>query len=292
MDETSRTNHNTVAACLRQGETFLHAASDTPRLDAEVLLGAVLERDRAYLYAYGDAPLDGTALDLFSHYLQRRAQGEPVAYILGQREFWSLRLHVNDCTLIPRPDTETLVEHALQLCLQESLNVLDLGTGTGAIAAALAVEHPGWHIEAVDCELEAVALAELNMAHLQLANVQVYPSDWFSRVAEASPLKPPRFGLIVSNPPYIDAEDPHLLQGDVRFEPRRALVAGEQGYSALFTIAREARAFLQPGGWLLLEHGYQQADRLRGYLLECGYRDVHTVTDCAGQDRVTAGRMP
>jgi release factor glutamine methyltransferase len=122
-------------------------------------------------------------------------QGEPVAYILGQREFWSLLLHVNDSTLIPRPDTETLVEHALQLCLEESLTVLDLGTGTGAIAAALAVEHPQWHIEAVDCEPDAVELAELNMAHHQLTNVQVYTSDWFSRVPEASLLTPPRFGL-------------------------------------------------------------------------------------------------
>lgn len=283
---------DTIAEILRQAEAWLAPASDSPRRDVEILLGAVLDKDRAFLYAYGETTLDTTARDLLAHYLARRSQGEPVAYIIGQREFWSLLLHVNDSTLIPRPDTETLVERALQLCLGHSLAVLDLGTGTGAIAAALASEHPDWHIEAVDCELEAVELAQLNMARHQLTNVTVYQSDWFSRVPEASRRQPPRFDLIVSNPPYIDAEDPHLLQGDVRFEPRRALVAGEHGYSALHTIAREARAFLQPGGWLLLEHGYQQADRVREYLRACGYVEVHTVTDVAGHERVTAGRWP
>ncbi len=274
-----------IAESLRHGDDFLRAGSDSPRRDAEILLGAVLERDRAYLYAYGEQALDDTARDLFEHYLQRRAEGEPVAYILGKREFWSLLLTVNDSTLIPRADTETLVENALLLCQRRDAHVLDLGTGTGAIALALAVEHPDWQVEAVDVQEEAVDLAVLNAAQLQLQNVSVYRSDWFSAIAPEA-----RFDLIVSNPPYIDSADPHLLRGDVRFEPRTALVAGDKGYAALFVIAHQARSFLKEGGWLLLEHGYQQAERVRNFLRDSGYDDIRTFTDFGGNDRVTAAR--
>ncbi len=285
------TMRDSIAGLLQQGDSCLRAVSDSARRDAEILMGAVLERDRTYLYAYGDRLLDDTARDVFAYYLQRRLQGEPVAYIIGKREFWSLLLNVNDSTLIPRADTEVLVETALQYCQQEQAYVLDLGTGTGAVALALAIENPHWQIDAVDMQAAAVELAALNVRQLQLNNVHVYQSDWFSRVRMDSCVPSASFDLIVSNPPYIDADDPHLQQGDVRFEPRSALVANDQGFSELFAIAQQARNFLAGDGWLMLEHGYQQAEKLREYLRSLDYTDVKTLSDFGGNERVTIGKI-
>lgn len=286
----NRHGADTIADYLRLAAEDLCNASEAPRRDAEVLLGAVLGCDRAYLFAYGDRKIDDTASDLFRHYVVRRKDGEPVAYIIGKREFWSLLLTVNDSTLIPRPDTEILVETALQCCIKDEAYVIDLGTGTGAIALAIASEKPAWHVDAVDANENAVALAALNKNQLALANVRVYQSDWFSGVRNNTLAPDAKFDMIVANPPYIAEADPHLECGDIRFEPRSALVSADSGYADLFAIAEQARDFLVEDGILLLEHGFEQAERMRNYLLELGYIKVKTVKDYGGNERVAVAR--
>ncbi len=278
--------HN-IADFLRLAAEDLREVSEDPRRDAEVLLAAVLECDRARLYAYGDHYIDQTARDIFCHYVERRCEGEPVAYILGQREFWSLVLKVNDSTLIPRPDTEILVETALHCCQQEQAHVIDLGTGCGAIALALAHERPKWQVDAVDAQQNAVDLAQLNARLLALPNLSVYRSHWFDAVLAHTAAPDGKFDMIVSNPPYIAADDPHLAQGDLRFEPLSALVAADEGYADLEAIARQACGFLNDGGLLLLEHGFGQGERLRATLRALGYDNVDTVRDYGGNERVT-----
>ena len=272
----------TIEHCLARAAIVLQNTSDSPRLDAEVLLSTLLKRSRAYLYAYGDSVLDAAIDAAFFQQIARRKSGEPVAHITGSREFWSLPLLVNSSTLIPRPDTELLVEKALALCQKEQARVIDLGTGTGAIALALAKEKPAWRIDAVDRQSNAVQLAQKNAETLELKNVRIYESDWFSAVPVDR-----RFDLIISNPPYIANDDPHLLEGDVRFEPYSALVAADDGYADLFLIAREARNFLCDRGVLLLEHGFAQGEKLRAYLQQCGYGSVQTEHDYGGNERVT-----
>ena len=283
---------DSIAYHLHGAAENLRDVSENPRRDAEVLLGAVLACDRAYLFAYSDRAMDETAHDIFQHYIERRKRGEPVAYIIGKREFWSLLLEVNDSTLIPRPDTEMLVETTLQRCVKERATVLDLGTGTGAIALALASEKPGWHIEAVDLHADAVALATLNANNLALNNVRIYQSNWFAEVRANTLAPDARFDLIISNPPYIAATDPHLARGDVRFEPHSALIAADDGYADLFFIAEHARDFLCDNALLLLEHGFEQADKMRNYLQQLGYVAVQTVSDYGGNDRVAVARWP
>jgi len=288
------TNHSllSVSETLRFAERELIGVSDEPRRDAEVLLSAVLDCDRSYFFAYGERHLDDDSRDIFLHYLKRRKEGEPVAYIIGKREFWSLLLSVNDCTLIPRPDTEVLVEAALQYCLKPQARVIDLGTGTGAIALALASERLEWMIEAVDVSADAVALAKINAQHLKLTNVRVYSSDWFSEVDKADPVLGNCFDMVIGNPPYIAAADPHLSVGDVRFEPVSALVADNDGYADLFFIADEARKYLCRDGLLLLEHGYDQANLMREFLCDLGYQSVKTISDYNGNERVVFARWP
>ncbi|WP_027855679.1 peptide chain release factor N(5)-glutamine methyltransferase [Marinobacterium litorale] len=256
--------------------------SDSARLDAELLLCHVLSKPRSYLFTWPERVLDPTDAAQFKALLTRRIAGEPVAHLTGTREFWTLQLEVSPDTLIPRPDTETLVEAALAALPDGNYRVADLGTGSGAIALALASERSGWQIYATDRVRSAVALASRNRDRHQLANVQVLEGSW------CEPLEG-QFDLIVSNPPYIDEKDPHLSQGDVRFEPASALVAPDQGLADIRLIASQSRDKLVKGGWLILEHGFTQAQAVSDILARLGYVNIETLHDLGGQPRVTRG---
>lgn len=260
--------------------------SESPRRDAEILLGFVTGKTRTFILAFGETVLTAEQQQQLDALLARRALGEPVAHLVGEREFWSLPLFVSPATLIPRPDTECLVEQALNRLPASPCRILDLGTGTGAIALALASERPDCHVTAVDVVPEAVALAQRNAEHLAITNVDILQSRWFSALTGQ------QFAMIVSNPPYIDEQDPHLAQGDVRFEPLSALVAADHGLADLQTIIGDARRFLQPGGWLLLEHGWQQGAAVRALFLQYGWQEVETCRDYGGNERLTLGKRP
>jgi release factor glutamine methyltransferase len=259
---------------------------ESPRADADVLLCHLLGCRRSYLMTWPERELDGAQLDRLQGWLTRRLAGEPIAHLVGEREFWSLPLKVSPATLIPRPDTELLVEQALTKLPHGPCAVLDLGTGTGAIALALKSERPDADVWAVDRMIDAVALARDNSARLGL-QVTVKEGSWFMPLADA-----PAFAVIVSNPPYIEHDDPHLAEGDVRFEPRSALVAPEGGLADIRHIATHAPAYLQPDGWLLLEHGWQQGSAVRQLLQDLGYRAVSTVRDYGDNERVTQAMRP
>ncbi|WP_312817518.1 peptide chain release factor N(5)-glutamine methyltransferase [Atlantibacter subterraneus] len=269
---------------LRQAAARL-VESESPRRDAEILLGLVTGKARTFILAFGETQLSEAQLAELDALLARRAAGEPVAYLTGIREFWSLPLMVSPATLIPRPDTECVVEQALARLPAEPCRILDLGTGTGAIALALASERPDCQVVAVDKVPDAVDLAQRNAARLNIANIDIRQSDWFSAV------QGDRFQLIVSNPPYIDSEDEHLQQGDVRFEPLSALVAPDAGLADIDYLIREARAFLEPGGWLVLEHGWQQGEAVRALFHQAGFLAVETGLDYGGNERLTMGQI-
>ena len=260
--------------------------SPSARLDLELLLAHALGKSRSYLHTWPEKEPDAVQCRVFAGYLERRRRGEPVAYILGRQGFWSLDLEVATHTLIPRPDTELLVETALQLAPATPAQILDLGTGTGAIALALASERPAWQVTGVDRVGEAVALAIRNAQQLRLDNVRFLESHWFSAVGEQ------HYRLIVSNPPYIPVGDPHLEQGDVRFEPGSALLAGADGLEDIRQIVSEAHAYLDASGWLLLEHGYDQAAAVRGLLADAGFVEVQSRTDLGGHERISLGCRP
>lgn len=260
--------------------------SESPRRDAEILLEFVTGKGRTYLLAFGETPLTDVQQAQLATLLTRRQRGEPIAHLTGVREFWSLPLFVSPATLIPRPDTECLVEQALARLPSGPCRILDLGTGTGAIALALASERPDCEVTAVDRMPDAVELAQRNAAHLAINNIHIQQSDWFS----ALPDRP--FTMIVSNPPYIDEQDPHLTQGDVRFEPLTALVAGDSGMADIVHIIEQSRARLEAGGFLLLEHGWQQGAAVRDAFIRAGYQAVETCRDYGDNERITLGRKP
>jgi len=274
----------TISAALSWGRMQLEPGSDTASLDAQVLLCAVLACERSYLYTWPDRCLEPAQWQQFQQWIKRRAEGCPVAHLTGIREFWSLPLAVSAATLIPRPDTEVLVEAALARLPAGECDILDLGTGTGAIALALASERPDARVLAVDRVEDAVALARANAEQLRLNRVEVRQSDWFAGLGGGQ-----QFDMIVSNPPYIDLHDPHLEQGDVRFEPSSALVAADEGLADLLLIVSQAPDYLKAGGWLLLEHGYRQGPAVRRALSARGFDQVQTIRDYGGQERVTAG---
>ncbi len=257
--------------------------SDSPKRDAEILLSFVTGRPRTYLLAFGETVLTTEQLAVLEPLAARREQGEPVAYLVGEREFWSLPLSVSCATLIPRPDTECLVEQALAHLPATPCRILDLGTGTGAIALAIASERPDCSVVGGDIKADAVALARHNAEKLAINNVHFLQSSWFESVNGL-------FTLIVSNPPYIDANDPHLNQGDVRYEPHSALVAPAEGLADLAEIIRQSPAYLEAGGWLMLEHGWQQAQAVQKLLKNAGFSAVMTYKDYGNNDRVTLGQ--
>ncbi|AJZ89818.1 SAM-dependent methyltransferase [Klebsiella michiganensis] len=268
---------------LRQAVQRL-AQSESPKRDAEILLGFVTGKSRTFILAFGETTLTPGQQAELDALLARRERGEPVAHLVGVREFWSLPLRVSPVTLIPRPDTECLVEHALTKLPDAPCAILDLGTGTGAIALALASERPDCDVTALDVVPEAVALAKMNADNLGITNVRVLQSHWFNA------LDTERFTLIVSNPPYIDEADPHLSEGDVRFEPKSALVAENHGLADLETLVNDSRRFLEPGGWLVLEHGWTQGESVQRLLRDAGFIEVATYKDYGDNDRLTSGR--
>jgi release factor glutamine methyltransferase len=274
----------TIAAALREAIGSLPDGMD--RIDAEYLLAHVLERPRAWLYAHADDELAPVHRDAFRNLQVRRKAGEPVAYLTGLRGFWSLELRVTSDTLIPRPETELLVETALALLHPErTATVLDLGTGSGAVALAIAVERPLAQVTAVERSPAALAVAKDNAQRLKLERVNFETGNWYEGFGGH------RFDVIVSNPPYIEDGDTHLDHGDLRYEPRTALVSGLDGLDDIRQIIVQAPGYLLPGGWLLLEHGWQQGAAVRGLLEGAGFREIMTELDLEGRDRVSLGRI-
>lgn len=274
---------NTVADVVNRSIQRL-TASDTATLDVQVMLASVLNVQRSFFYTWPDKVLDNQVIEQFEQLLARRVKGEPIAYIVGEQEFWSLPLKVSPSTLIPRPETELLVETVLDSLALTHAKGIDLGTGTGAIALAIASERSSWQLLGVDYSDDAVALAQQNQQRLAINNVEFIQSDWLSNVDGNWQH---HCDFIVSNPPYIDEHDPHLSQGDVRFEPHSALVAKEQGLQDIKVIAQQSQAFLISGGLLLIEHGFEQGAQVRDILNKQGYLNTRTIKDLAQLDRIT-----
>ena len=276
-----------IATLLATAERRLTGSSATPRLDAEVLLAHTLNRPRSYLHAWPERVPGAESTQRFAALLRRRLAGEPVAYLVGRREFWSLDLMVTPATLIPRPETELLVELALaQIPPHRPLPIVDLGTGSGAIALAIARERPKARIVATDISSAALAVARHNARQLGIDNVEFRQGDW------CAALKAERFSLLVVNPPYLASKDPHLGWGDLRFEPRAALVAGPDGLDAIRAIITQASDYLHPGDLLLLEHGYDQGASVPALLQAGHFTAIATYPDAAGISRVSGGRRP
>lgn len=262
----------------------LRAISDSARLDAEILVARAIDMPRSYLFAHPDDSMDEFAIARLEASIERRLSGLPMAYITGVREFWSLELQVSPATLVPRPETELLVELALmEIPRRAEWRILDLGTGSGAIAVAIGHERPGCRISAVDCSVDALAIAKLNVRSLDLANVECLLGDWTEPVTDA------RFRLILSNPPYVAAGDAALLA--LAAEPELALVSGSDGLDAIRRLSRECRPVLVEGGLLILEHGNGQRDAVAAILKADGWRDINSHDDYAGRPRATTARL-
>ncbi len=273
-----------IQALLQIATEKLSLVSESARLDAELLLAHVLQRPRTWLLSHGETTADEAALAKFRGLVARRSMAEPVAYLTGLREFWSLELEVTSAVLIPRPETETLVEAALaRISKKRPVHLADLGTGSGAIALAVARERPACAVIATDSSPAALAVAQRNARRHQLENVEFRHGRWFE------PLAGERFELILSNPPYVAADDPHLA--DLAYEPRRALIAGGNGLAELHLLTEQAPLYLNPRGWLLLEHGATQGEAVRMLLDRAGFTGIETLTDLAGLPRVSFGQL-
>ncbi len=276
---------STIDQALAGARARLARTSDSAGLDAELLLAQVLGLPRAALLARGSSPLQPAVMDAYEALLRRRERGEPVAYLIGRRGFWSLELEVNPDVLVPRPETEGLVELGLaRISAMESPRILDLGTGSGAIALALAHERPDAVVDAVDASAAALAVARHNAARLGVGNVQFLQGSWFTPVAGR------RYHLVVANPPYLAATDPHLPA--LSHEPHDALVAGATGLESIEVILGTAADHLQPGAWLLIEHGAGQGQAVRTAFGDAGFEPASTWRDLAGLERVTGARRP
>jgi len=270
----------TIAELLQQASRSLVKTSPTPGLDAELLLAHALQQPRTHLRAWPDKVPEPASEQAFRQLLEKRHQGVPVAYLLGYREFWSMPLKVAPGVLIPRPETELLVETALELIPTGRSMVAELGTGSGAVAIALALERPETTIVASDRYPTPLSLARQNALRLNARRIVFIQSDWLEALRDLA------FDVIVSNPPYIAADDPHLLQ-DIRHEPLNALAAGEEGLDAIRTIVHHAPRCLKPGGWLVLEHGYDQASQVSELLAQSGFRSLTCHHDLQGHPRIT-----
>lgn len=277
---------STIKNTLTSSTAQLVSISDSAQLDCELLLCFVLNKPRTYLHAWSDAQLTEEQIKRFNLLLKRRIKGEPIAHILGERGFWSLNLTVTADTLIPRPETERLVELALDIIPENATwKILDLGTGTGAIALSLAKEKPNCHIIATDQSTAALAIAKQNAEKNNISNIEFIQSNWFDELGEQS------FDLIVTNPPYIKEDDPHLKQGDVRFEPRSALTSGADGLDDIRTIVRDSQAYLTKNGALLIEHGYDQAEAVCDLLKSTNFTQVSDFKDYNDNPRVAIGQL-
>jgi len=278
----------TIREALHKAQQQLATLPDVEAgLEAEILLGFSLNKQRSHLYAWPDKPLEPDQLTAFLHLVTRRIQGEPIAYITGHKEFWSLDLQVTPDTLIPRPETELLVELALDLIpASQPWLIADLGTGSGAIAAAIASERPACQLVATDISAVTLNVAASNFKRLTLANIQTQRGAWCQALPQGQP-----FNLIISNPPYIPEGDPHLEQGDLPREPRSALASGTDGLDDIRCIIKQAPSHLTTGGWLLLEHGYDQGSTVRKLFKEHGFKQASTQQDLARRDRVSKGQL-
>jgi release factor glutamine methyltransferase len=280
----------TLHSILTQDKVLLESAlsldAGSARIEVQLLLQQALGVSRAHLLAHPDQVLDDAQEASYRKLVQRRLAGEPLAYILGEREFFGLKFKVTPATLIPRPDTELLAELALQrIPPRGAFRVLDLGTGSGAIALSVAHARPDIKVTAVDASPEALEVARENALRLNIGNVHLLRSDWFSALTSE------RFDLIVANPPYIADGDIHLAQGDLRFEPRAALASGADGLDDIRRIAAGATEHLNPGGWILFEHGYDQAEQVRALLRQSGFSGIFSARDLAGIERVSGGSV-
>lgn len=262
-------------------------SANEAKLEAQLFMQHTLNVNRAWLITHAHTALSDDHLDQFNAWINRRRLGEPVAYILGYREFYGLNFAVSPATLIPRADTETLVEAALnKIPTHQSARILDLGTGSGAVALAIAYHRPQCEIHATDVSPAALEVASANATALRIKNVHFMQSNWFSAIPRR------QYDVITSNPPYISQNDDHLNQGDLRFEPRNALVAEDDGLADIRTLISDSLIYLKPQGWLMLEHGYNQGLAVRECMAETGYTDITTLQDLAGNDRVTLGKNP
>lgn len=274
-----------IQQALQQASQALSETSPSAKLDAQVLLTHVLQCNTAHLAAWPEKNLSEEQAAQYLQLTQQRKDGQPVAHLTGTREFWSLAFTVNDSTLIPRPETETLIEFILEnFSNKKNLKLLDMGTGTGAIAISIASEKPGWKIFASEVSEQALVLARQNSEQHQTSNITFIHSNWFDNITDHD------FDIIVSNPPYIAGDDPHLLQGDVRFEPRSALSSGKSGMDDIEHLCLHAKKHLAKNGWLIVEHGYDQAQIVAECFAKQGYTQVEQKKDLAGHTRMTAGK--
>jgi release factor glutamine methyltransferase len=275
---------NNLARLIKHATQQLAESSTTAKLDAEVLLCYVLHKERSYLIAWPEKEISPAQYDQFQLLVNRRRQGHPVAHLIQQKEFWSLNLCVSNDTLIPRPETELLVAQILtNYSASPSKSLLDLGTGSGAIAIAIASERPQWNITATDNSLNALHIAQKNAQRHAINNITFKSGHWFAAIGEQ------RFDIIVSNPPYIAAADPHLSRGDVRFEPSTALISGDDGLDDIRHLSQYAQQHLNTHGMLIIEHGYNQQNALQSIFQQAGFKNIRQSTDLAGQPRSTCG---
>jgi len=272
----------TIKSAIEKAILTLSSTSPSPRIDAEVLMAHMLRKSRTYLYSHSDERLNSAQDHTYFQLIEQRYQGKPIAYLTGIKEFWSLPIKVNEHTLIPRPATEKLVEVTLELLKHKpSANILDLGTGSGAIALALAKERPDWNISAADISDSALEIARKNAKNLGFTGIRFYQSNWFNNIPKQ------RYHAILSNPPYIPENDPHLKQGDLRYEPKNALISGRDGLKDIKEICNLSDSYLLVGGFLLIEHGYHQKNEIKSIMKQSGFTEIQCWQDCEGIDRVT-----